>query len=246
MKIIKTIISGAVWTFLSLYLLLVILLHIPAVQGFLGQQVSDVLGEKLGTEVRIGKVNIGLFNRLIIDDVVVFDQQGKEMLCAARLSVKVNPYSITQGKIIISAAQLFGVQGSFYQKDPDTPANYQFALDSLASKDTTQHTPLDLRISSLIIRRGRFCYDRLDQASTHGRLNPYHLDVKDISAHILLPYLTDDSLETTVKRLSLKESAGLNLQGLSFHLKANQEQATIKDFSMKRYPSTASVLRTMW
>ena len=237
MKIIKTIISGAVWTFLSLYLLLVILLHIPAVQGFLGQQVSDVLGEKLGTEVRIGKVNIGLFNRLIIDDVVVFDQQGKEMLCAARLSVKVNPYSITQGKIIISAAQLFGVQGSFYQKDPDTPANYQFALDSLASKDTTQHTPLDLRISSLIIRRGRFRYDRLDQAPTHGRLNPHHLDVKDISAHILLPYLTDDSLETTVKRLSLKESAGLNLQGLSFHLKANQEQATIKDFSMK-LPST--------
>ena len=221
-----------VWTFLSLYLLLVILLHVPAVQGFIGHQVSDVLGRKLGTEVEVGKVHLGLFNRLIIDDVKIYDQQGKEMLCAARLSVKVNPYTFTQGKIAISAAQLFGVQGTFYQKDPATPANYQFALDSLASKDTTHHTPLDLRISSLIIRRGRFRYDRLDQAPTHGRLNPHHLDVKDISAHILLPYLTDDTLETTVKRLSFKESAGLNLQGLSFHLKANQEQATVRDFSM--------------
>ena len=145
-----------VWTFLSLYLLLVILLHVPAVQGFIGHQVSDVLGRKLGTEVEVGKVHLGLFNRLIIDDMKIYDQQGKEMLCAARLSVKVNPYTFTQGKIAISAAQLFGVQGTFYQKDPATPANYQFALDSLASKDTTHHTPLDLRISSLIIRRGRF------------------------------------------------------------------------------------------
>ena len=104
--------------------------------------------------MRVGKVNVGILNRLIIDDVLINDQQGDTMIHASRLSAKVRLLSIPQGKISISSAQLFGLQGRFYKKDALTPANYQFALDSLASKDTTQHTPLDISIGSLIIRHG--------------------------------------------------------------------------------------------
>ena len=170
----------------------------------MGRQTGKVLSNKLGTEVRVGKVNLGILNRLIIDDVVINDQQGDTMIHASRLSAKVRLLSIPQGKISISSAQLFGLQGHFYQKDALTPANYQFMLDSLASKDTTQHQPLDISIGSLIVRHGSIDYDRYDIPVTHGRFNTNHLHVNDISAHILLPTLTDDNLEATVKKISFK------------------------------------------
>ena len=221
-----------VWTVVGLYLLLVILLQIPAVQSFLGSTISGLAGEKLGTEVKVGKVNIGIFNRLIIDDVMIYDQQGKAMVRAGRLSAKVNLYELSKGKVVISSAQLFGLQGNFYRKDSASPVNFQFALDSLASKDTT-HTPLDIHIGSLIIRRGSINYDQLDMPITPRQFSPNHLHVSDLSAHILLPYLTEDSVETLVKRLSLKESSGLDVQGLSFHLRANKEQARINELTFK-------------
>ena len=233
MKRLTHIISGIVWTLAGLYLLLIILLHIPAVQGYMGRQTGKVLSNKLGTEVRVGKVNLGILNRLIIDDVVINDQQGDTMIHASRLSAKVRLLSIPQGKISISSAQLFGLQGHFYQKDALTPANYQFMLDSLASKDTTQHQPLDISIGSLIVRHGSIDYDRYDIPVTHGRFNTNHLHVNDISAHILLPTLTDDNLEATVKKISFKEASGLDIQNLSFRLKADKQQAYLKDFSLR-------------
>ena len=216
MKRLTHIISGIVWTLAGLYLLLIILLHIPAVQGYMGRQTGKILSNKLGTEVRVGKVNLGILNRLIIDDVVINDQQGDTMIHASRLSAKVRLLSIPQGKISISSAQLFGLQGHFYKKDALTPANYQFMLDSLASKDTTQHQPLDISIGSLIVRHGSIDYDRYDIPVTHGRFNTNHLHVNDISAHILLPTLTDDNLEATVKKISFKEASGLDIPVVPF------------------------------
>ena len=47
------------------------------------------MSETLGTEVSVGRVHLGFLNRIIIDDVVILDQQQKEMLKASRLSAKV-------------------------------------------------------------------------------------------------------------------------------------------------------------
>ena len=42
--------------------------------------IAKELSEVLNTRLTIGKINIGLLNRIIIDDVLLDDQSGKEML----------------------------------------------------------------------------------------------------------------------------------------------------------------------
>ena len=105
------------------------------------------MSETLGTEVSVGRVHLGFLNRIIIDDVVILDQQQKEMLKASRLSAKVELLPLTQGRISISTAQIFGAHLQLYRDSLQAPANYQFVIDSLASRDTTESTPLDLRIT---------------------------------------------------------------------------------------------------
>ena len=126
--------------------------YIPQTQRFIGGKIAGAISDKLGTKVSIGRVDLGLFNRVIIDDVKILDQQQKEMLRVSRLSARLELFPLFDGKISISSAQLFGAHFLLYKQDAESKPNFQFALDSLASKDTTSHTPLDLRINSLIFQ----------------------------------------------------------------------------------------------
>ena len=70
--------------------------------------VAKELSEVLNTKVVIGRINIGLLNRIIIDDVLLDDQSGQEMLKVTRLSAKFDIMPFFKGKISISSVQLFG------------------------------------------------------------------------------------------------------------------------------------------
>lgn len=241
MKKAKHIVSGFVWAVIGLYILAMILLHIPAFQTMLGKKVSEALSEKFDTEVSVGRIDLGFANRIIVDDVRMKDKEGKEMLTASRLSAKVDIVALMNGNIAISSAQIFGMKGAFYKKaDADAP-NFQFVLDSLASKDTTKHTPLNLRIGSVVIRHSGFTYDDYGQPVTPNRFNVNHLNIDNISTHLLLPKLTDDSISLNLKRLSLTEASGLKIKDLALRLNASKKQMSVDGFP-SRFPIPPSGL----
>ena len=232
MKKFKHICNGIIWTLIVLYLLLIVLMHLPSVQTFLGKEVAEALADKFGTKVEVGKVNLGFFNRIIIDDVMMYDQQGDSLIYASRLSAKIDYMAATQGKISVSSAQIFGLRANLYRQTAKSPANFQFVLDSLASKDTTQHKPLDLHIGSLIIRRGAIAYNQRDVASRSGIFSPQHIRVSELSSHILLNHVTDNSIDLLLKKLSFKDESGFKLQSLHFKLQADRQKATLKEFRL--------------
>ena len=232
MKKFKHICNGIIWTLIVLYLLLIVLMHLPSVQTFLGKEVAEALADKFGTKVEVGKVNLGFFNRIIIDDVMMYDQQGDSLIYASRLSAKIDYMAATQGKISVSSAQIFGLRANLYRQTAKSPANFQFVLDSLASKDTTQHKPLDLHIGSLIIRRGAIAYNQRDVAPQSGVFSPQHIRVSELSSHILLNHVTDNSIDLLLKKLSFKDKSGFKLQSLHFKLQADRQKATLKEFRL--------------
>ena len=232
MKKFKHICNGIIWTLIVLYLLLIVLMHLPSVQTFLGKEVAEALADKFGTKVEVGKVNLGFFNRIIIDDVMMYDQQGDSLIYASRLSAKIDYMAATQGKISVSSAQIFGLRANLYRQTAKSPANFQFVLDSLASKDTTQHKPLDLHIGSLIIRRGAIAYNQRDVAPRSGVFSPQHIRVSELSSHILLNHVTDNSIDLLLKKLSFKDESGFKLQSLHFKLQADRQKATLKEFRL--------------
>ena len=229
----KRIINILVWTIVGLYTAVVILLHIPFIQNRIGECVSDALCRKFGTKVTIWRVDLGFINRLIVDDTYIHDQNGKQMLKISRTSVKIDLLSLLHGKTVITSAQFFGMRAYLYKVAENAKPNYQFVLDSLASKDTTKHTPLDLKINSLIIRRGSIKYQCLSKLRNDARFNPNDIETSNISAHFIINKIADDSVNVKVKKLSLDEKSGLHLKSLSFHFVANKTNAALKSFSLK-------------
>lgn len=233
LKRFKHIISCIIWTIFALYVILIVLLHLPPVQTFLGSTVATALAQKFGTEVSVGKINLGFFNRIIIDDVRMLDQKGDSMIYASRLSAKVDLLPLKDGKISVSSAQLFGLRANLYKQNAKSDMNIQFMLDSLASKDTTQHKPLDLRIGSVIIRHGSIAYNQRDIASAAGVFSPQHIGISNLSAHIALHHLTDNDIHLSIKKIAFTDKSGLQVKNLQFKVNADKHQARLSDFQLE-------------
>ena len=208
--------------------------------------VAEELSDLLNTRVTIGRINIGLLNRIIIDDVLLDDQDEQEMLKVTRLSAKFDIMPFFKGKISISSVQLFGFSINLQKKTPDSPPNFKFVLDAFASNDTVKKdNSLDLRINSILIRRGRMAYHVLSEEETPGKFNAKHIHLQNIIANISLKALSKDSINLGIKRLSLDEKvSGFSLKKMSLKLVANSRQTSIDNFAIE-LPETSLKLDTI-
>ena len=208
--------------------------------------VAEELSDLLNTRVTIGRINIGLLNRIIIDDVLLDDQDEQEMLKVTRLSAKFDIMPFFKGKISISSVQLFGFNINLQKKTPDSPPNFKFVLDAFASNDTVKkNNSLDLRINSILIRRGRMAYHVLSEEETPGKFNAKHIHLQNIIANISLKALSKDSINLGIKRLSLDEKvSGFSSKKMSLKLVANSRQTSIDNFAIE-LPETSLKLDTI-
>ena len=234
LKWIKYIFNVCFWTVVSLYLLIAVMVHIPYVQQSLASGVASVISSKLNTRVEIGRVDLGFLNRLVIDNTTIYDQGGKPMVRAARMAVRIDLLQLVEGRIRISSAQVFSTHFTLYRANAASAPNFQFALDALASKDSTKaKTPLDLSVNSFIMRHCSVKYDQLDRPHTPGRFNPAHLHITNIGTYIRLNALTDDSLNVALNTLSATEQSGVKVDAMSLSLVAGGSECRLRDLSLR-------------
>ena len=209
-----------------LYFGLILLFSFPFMQNMLASCASEYLSDLLDTEVHVGSVSPGLLNRLIIDDIDIKDQKGKDMLKIARTSASISVASLFHGQINISSSQLFGVKCVLYKKDEKSLPNYQFVLDAFKSDKKESKSSINLRINSFIMRHANLKYDVLDAEKTPERLNMNHLDLRNLAATISLKAFTPDSLNLSVKRLNITEkNSGLHIANFQTKIEANKRTA---------------------
>lgn len=219
---VKHIVRFTIIIALVCYFGVIAVLSLPFIQKRLSVFAAQELSRIMHTEVSIGSIDLGLLNRVIIQNVYLEDKSGQELLKIARLSAKVEISPLLHGKIRISSIQLFGLNAHLNRPTPDSKTNFQFVLDAFASKDTVKkQSNIDLRINSVLIRRGQIYYDLLSAAQTPGRFNVNHLGIQNFSATLSLKALTPDSLNAQIKRLSFNEQSGFKLKKLALKLTAN-------------------------
>ena len=90
--------------------MLLALCNIPFMQNWGAKTASGFLAEKLQTKVEIERIKLGIFNRVIVDGVKLYDKQDTLMLDIARLAAKVEILPLLKHKIRIDNAQLFGAK----------------------------------------------------------------------------------------------------------------------------------------
>lgn len=207
-------------------------MNFTPIQHLLADIVENALKEKLGTEVKISRVEIGLFNRVILHDVYIEDRQRAPMLTSNLMSAKIEYRALLDGRVSLRSVSLLDGKINLYKTKADSAANYQFVLDAFKS-DSKGPSHLNLTLNSLIIRRLDFGYEEHYKPQTPGRLNASHLCVNRLNANISLKTLTQDSINLRVRSLDFKEQSGLDVQSFSFRLAANKRHMAVTQFELR-------------
>ena len=211
----------------------IILLNIPAVQRAISRVATDELEKLFQTEIEIGNIDLGLLNRIIIQDLKVKDKNNEQMIKIARFSAKFDISALFDGQIRIQSVQLFGANLRLNKKDAGSDPNFRFIIDALSSKnDDKPKSFIDLRVNSLLIRRGDLKYDVLSEPETPGRFNASHVNISNISANLSLKALTSDSLNLHVRRMSFVEKSGFQFRRLQLKAIANDKACNISELKV--------------
>lgn len=231
---------------ISLYAAVIVMLNIPFVQQKIASYVSGELSALLHTEVSVERVNLGLLNRIIIDNVYIADQENHTLLDVPRISAKFDLRELISNKLMIHNIQLYKGQIHLLRKDSLSKPNYQFIIDALSNSDTTQtSSDINLRINSILVRHSRVTYNLTSAPETPGAFNPNHIDLDELRVNISLKALLNDSINTTVRQLSFDEkNTGFSLKNLAFKLVANHKTLTLSRFRLE-FPDSKIELDTL-
>ncbi len=215
------------------YLLLLLLLNFSPFQRSLAGWTERLLAEKLKTEVCVGSVEVGLFNRVTLHDVAIRDQWGSSLLEAGLLSVKIEFLPLLDGQLTLRSVSLLDAKVNLYKPRRDGPTNFQFVADAFRSDDPSpQRRHWDVHVNSLILRRCAVSYEERFRPRKPGRLDLAHLRVGDIDANISLREIDRDSLNLRVRSFNMREQCGFEIRSLSFRMAANRQHCDIARFEL--------------
>ena len=241
MKRLEKILVQIISTFLILYAAIVLLFSLPFMQKNLAGWVAGALSDQLKSKVEIGSINLGLLNRVIINDVVIYEPSGKQMASIARMSANVSPSLLLTGKIDIGTAQLFSVKAKLYRQTPESEPNYQFLVDAFKSEEKEEPTEINLSIGSLLMRHADISYDVLSEKKKDG-LDFNHLDLKEGGMNLVLRCLTGDSINASVRHFHAKErNSGFVVSNAQLFLEGNKQSATLSSIELSLPHSEVSV-----
>jgi len=157
------------------------------------------------------------------------------MLEASHISAGFELLPLLRQKLVFTTVRVFGLSANLKRATPEDELNLQFVINALAGKDTSKTSPkVDLRFNSVIIRRGNLTYNVLSEPQiAPDKFNPRHIDVSNISADIAVRAFNNDSINANIRKLSLQEKSGVNLDKLALNLVGNRDSASVRDFQLK-------------
>lgn len=173
------ILAWTVGSIIVLFLIIVGLLQVPSVQNFVKDKAVTYLENKIGTEVRIGRIEIGLPKKVLLKDVYFEDQSGDTLLSGTRLAVDISLFKLMDNELEINSVDLDGITGKI-QRNKDGVFNFDYiikAFDSGKPKDTTTGPPMKISVNKINLDQVRVKYDD-DITGNYLTANIRHFDTK--------------------------------------------------------------------
>ena len=227
---------------LGVYAMVILLFSLPVMQNKLADWTADALSNQINSKVEIGSINVGFLNKVIANDLKIYEPSGKKMATIARMSASLNFLELINGKVEVNTAQLFGVNATLYKATPESDPNFQFIIDAFKSEEKKEETKINFCLNSFIMKHVNVCYDVLSEKITPGVFNVNHLALKDCGLNLSLKCLTNDSINCTIKRLqAFDKNSGIKLKDIGLFLAANKSTALLKEVSATMNQSSIKI-----
>ena len=199
-------------------------LRVPSVQTRLAHRAADVLTQKLGQRVTIGRVDVRPFSRVLLDGVRVQDRRGGELFSIGQADADISLFSVFDLRHLhIATLTLneprFELRNLPGQPDSTTFNQFMAAVKRLMGpSDTTKSAPFDFKIARVALRNGHFAIEKGDvpRSKTYGQSIDYD--------HMLV-----DSIYADISKIRLGDTLGLRISHL--HAVETPSQSQLREIT---------------
>ncbi|WP_396192703.1 translocation/assembly module TamB domain-containing protein [Flavobacterium sp.] len=167
-------------SFLTLFLLLVLALQIPAVQNFAKDKAVTYLEGKIKTKVAIDRIEIGLPKKVILEGFYFEDQQKDTLLAGKKLAVDISLFQLFNNKIEINSVDLQDITATI-SRDENETFNFDYIVKAFASppKPEDNSQPMEFSIDKINIDKVKFNYsDAKSKNDISVNLNHFDTNIK--------------------------------------------------------------------
>ncbi len=194
-ELIKKILKWGAWLllgFLLLFAVLYFLIQFPKIQTLLVQKVTTQLNTSLSSTTRVGRVNISLFKKIVLEEVYLEDQQKDTLLYAQQISANIGLFSLLEQKIHLNDLLIEDAILNTYRNSTDSVFNYDYLIAALqpneSSDKNTSSPPWDFNIENIYLNQVAFVQeDKKKGSSIRINAKEGHVGIRslDIDAQVL-------------------------------------------------------------
>lgn len=153
---------------IGLLLFLAIVIQIPAIQNSLKNKAVSYLENKIHTPVKIGKIEIGFPEKIIIEDVYFQSQTGDTLLAGEKIAVNLSFFKLLNNNVEINDISLKNITANV-TRNKDSIFNFNYIVEAFASKTPkSNEKEMKFSIENIKLENIRIHFD---DAITKNNLN---------------------------------------------------------------------------
>lgn len=214
LRLTLSILSSLIVIAITVPILLSLILQIGFVQNYMARRLTGWLSEKTGTTVTVRRVDVGFFNRAVVEGFYVEDRQGDTLLYADRAAVGINAINFLTGDMLLGRVSLRG--GTIRLTEDSTGRlNASYVLENLIPEEPMDWTKVKIRAGDVDLEDIHFSYRAYRPEARENGVNFQDLDVRDLRVQLRNFSLRDGNLRGRLDRIAFSEKSGFALQELS-------------------------------
>lgn len=216
-KILAKVLSALLLLAIFLPLCLALLLMLDPVQNYVAEKAAAFASRKLETTVRIGRVDIGFFDRVRLTDLYVEDYQRDTLLFAGRIEASVGSLGLLGGGIVLREAELSDALLDL-KETPEGVMNIKQLIDRINRKKSDGGGKFLLTFRHLKADSLEFRLRRRDERKRSYGVDWADMRLRGITAELKDFTIDGPTIAGEIARFAGRERSGFVLDDLSGRL----------------------------
>ena len=196
-------------------------------QTYLARHIAKQVSANLNAKFEVGRVDIAFFNRVILRDIHIEDQQGDTLLEAGRLVATVNYINRSSRNIHFNRISLQNALINL-RSDADSVLNARFITEALTSGDTLRNK-WNFVINAVNLENSTFTYRNVASDNREHGIDFRDIEVTGLNLLANKIHTTTDSLHFNIRYLYFHEKSGFTLNHFSSINSISPSGMEIKD-----------------
>ncbi len=188
------------------------------------KKIATRLSEKLNTNITLKSIDIRFFNKVILNEFLIEDQQEDTLFYVDKMVASIDQFTYKKRLINLSSLEMIKTR-LFVSITEDQVPNYKFVLEALRSdKPTTNSWNFECQNFLFSDTRLGYSYSNMELSNAID-LHNVQLDVTDF-------VLNQDSLAFQINKLSLDDNKSFLLSSLSTRVVSSNHVVKLNDLKV--------------